>query len=93
MTFDFGRLIAHAARTRRLSAGSIIGSGTISNKEAGARPAGARAAPAMPALRSSSVETIRSGQPATPFLRSGDRLRIEMLGDGGASISAPSSRL
>jgi fumarylacetoacetate (FAA) hydrolase len=88
MTFDFGRLIAHAARTRRLSAGSIIGSGTISNKEAGGpgRPAAEGGTGYACIAEQRSVETIRAGQPATPFLKFGDQLRIEMLEDGGASI-------
>ena len=88
MTFDFGRLIAHAARTRRLSAGSIIGSGTISNKEAGGpgRPAAEGGTGDACIAEQRSVETIRAGQPATPFLKFGDQLRIEMLEDGGASI-------
>jgi fumarylacetoacetate (FAA) hydrolase len=88
MTFDFGQLIAHAARTRRLSAGSIIGSGTISNKEEGGpgRPAAEGGTGYACIAEQRSVETIRNGQPATQFLRFGDRLRIEMLDDGGASI-------
>jgi fumarylacetoacetate (FAA) hydrolase len=88
MTFDFGRLIAHAARTRRLSAGSIIGSGTISNKEAGGpgRPVAEGGTGYACIAEQRSVETIRSGQPATPFLRFGDQVRIEMLGDSGASV-------
>ena len=62
MTFDFGRLIAHAARTRRLSAGSIIGSGTISNKEAGGpgRPAAEGGTGYACIAEQRSVETIRS---------------------------------
>ena len=88
MTFDFGQLIAHAARTRRLTAGSIIGSGTISNKEDGG--------PGQPVRQGGfgyaciaeqrSVETIRNGKPATPFLKFGDRVRIEMLDRDGASL-------
>ena len=88
MTFDFGRLIAHAARTRRLGPGSIIGSGTISNKEEGGtgRPAAEGGAGYACIAEQRSVETIRAGKPATPFLRFGDHVRIEMLDSEGASI-------
>jgi fumarylacetoacetate (FAA) hydrolase len=88
MTFDFGQLIAHAARTRRLSAGSIIGSGTISNKEQGGpgRPAAEGGTGYACIAEQRSVETIRSGKPTTPFLKFGDRLRIEMLDEAGVSI-------
>jgi fumarylacetoacetate (FAA) hydrolase len=106
MTFDFGRLIAHAARTRPLAAGSIIGSGTVSNKDAEGGPGrpvseGGRGYSCIAELRM--IETIRSGKPQTPFLRFGDQVRIEMLDPKGHSIfgaidqvveahSAPSSR-
>jgi fumarylacetoacetate (FAA) hydrolase len=88
MTFDFGQLIAHAARTRRLSAGSIIGSGTISNKEEGGpgRPIAEGGTGYACIAEQRSVETIRSGKPMTPFLKFGDRLRIEMLNEAGTSI-------
>ncbi len=88
MTFGFGRLIAHAARTRRLGAGSIIGSGTVSNKENGGpgRPVSEGGKGYACIAEQRSVETIRSGRPETPFLKFGDRLRIEMLDGGGASI-------
>ena len=88
MTFDFGRLIAHAARTRRLGPGSIIGSGTISNKEDGGpgRPAAEGGAGYACIAEQRSVETIRNGKPATPFLKFGDRVRIEMLDRDGASL-------
>ena len=88
MIFDFPRLIAHVARTRELEAGSIVGSGTVSNKQGG--------------LFGSSVanggvgycciaevrmyESIEQGKPHTPFMRFGDRVRIEMLDGNGASI-------
>jgi fumarylacetoacetate (FAA) hydrolase len=88
MTFDFGRLIAHAARTRRLGPGSIVGSGTVSNKEAGGpgRPAAEGGTGYACIAEQRSVEIIRRGQPVTPFLRFGDRVRIEMLDPNGASI-------
>jgi fumarylacetoacetate (FAA) hydrolase len=78
MTFDFGQLIAHAAKTRPLCAGSIIGSGTVSNKH------GARGYSCIAELRM--VETIRDGEPKTPFLSFGDEVRIEMMDAHGHSI-------
>lgn len=89
MTFDFGRLIAHAARTRRLSAGSIIGSGTVSNRDPDGGPgrpvrAGGRGYSCIAEQRM--VEIILEGEAKTPFLRWGDRVRIEMLDPEGRSI-------
>jgi fumarylacetoacetate (FAA) hydrolase len=78
MTFAFPQLIAHAAKTRFLSAGSIIGSGTISNRDA------ARGSACIAEKRMR--ETIADGAPKTPFLRFGDRVRIEMLDPQGHSI-------
>jgi fumarylacetoacetate (FAA) hydrolase len=88
MTFDFGRLIAHAARTRRLAAGSIIGSGTVSNREDGGpgRPANEGGTGYACIAEQRAVETIRAGRPMTAFLKFGDRVRIEMLDGAGASI-------
>ncbi len=89
MTFDFPRLIAHAAKTRPLSAGSIVGSGTVSNKDADGGPGrpideGGRGYACIAELRT--IETIRAGAPKTPFLKSGDIVRIEMLDRSGRSI-------
>ena len=89
MTFDFPMLIAHAARTRPLSAGTIVGSGTVSNRGADGGPGatvtdGGRGYSCLAELRV--VETIRSGAPSTPFLASGDTIRIEMLDADGRSI-------
>jgi fumarylacetoacetate (FAA) hydrolase len=78
MTFDFPRLIAHAALTRRLRAGSIIGSGTVSNKD--------RSVGSSCLAEKRSLEQIADGQPRTPFLRFGDRVRIEMLDARGQSL-------
>jgi fumarylacetoacetate (FAA) hydrolase len=78
MNFDFPTLIAHAARTRELEAGSIIGSGTVSNRD----PAAGSSCLAERRM----IETIEKGQPETPFLRFGDRVRIEMLDEAGRSI-------
>ncbi len=82
MTFNFPALVAHAARTRPLCAGSIIGSGTVSNRGPDGGPGrpvpdGGRGYSCIAELRT--VETLRSGAPVTPFLRFGDRIRIEML--------------
>ncbi|AMG74277.1 fumarylacetoacetate hydrolase family protein [Sphingopyxis granuli] len=81
MTFDFGRLIAHAARTRHLGAGTIIGSGTVSNRDADGGPGkpiaeGGLGYSCLAEVRT--VETIRGGAPATPFMQKGDTVRIWM---------------
>ena len=88
MTFSFPQLVAHAARTRCLGAGSIVGSGTISNR--------GTAGPAEPVERGGvgytclaearTAETIATGQPKSPYLRFGDRVRLEMLDAAGHSI-------
>ena len=78
MTFDFPQLIAHAARTRRLAAGTIVGSGTVSNTDAAAGSA------CLAEVRM--IETLEAGAPRTPFLRFGDTVRIEMVDAAGASI-------
>ncbi len=78
MTFDFPRLIAHAARTRRLRAGSIIGSGTVSNYD--------RSLGSSCLAEKRTLEQIAEGQPRTPFLKFGDRVRIEMLDARGQSL-------
>ena len=84
MTFDFGTLIAHAARTRRLGAGTIIGSGTVSNRDEGGGPGrpvadGGLGYSCIAEVRM--VETILRGQPETPFLRHGDTVAITMRDD------------
>ena len=89
MTFDFGQLTAHAAKTRWLAAGSIIGSGTVSNRDEDGGPGrpiaeGGVGYSCLAELRT--VETLRHGAPRTPFLKAGDRVRIEMLGADGRSI-------
>ncbi|WP_119458478.1 fumarylacetoacetate hydrolase family protein [Rhodospirillaceae bacterium SYSU D60014] len=78
MTFDFPALIAHAAKTRRLSAGTIIGSGTVSNRD---RAAGASCLAELRVL-----ETLDTGEARTPFLKFGDTVRIEMQDAAGRSI-------
>jgi fumarylacetoacetate (FAA) hydrolase len=82
MTFDFGQLIAHAAKTRDLAAGTIIGSGTVSNRGADGGPGkavseGGRGYSCIAEQRM--IETIAAGKPLTPFLKPGDRVEIEML--------------
>ena len=88
MTFSFAQLIAHAAKTRELEAGSIIGSGTVSNKQGSLHGSsianGGVGYCCLAELRM--YETIEQGAPATPFLRFGDTVRIEMLDADGASV-------
>ena len=84
MTFDFGQLIAHAARTRSLCAGTIIGSGTVSNRDADGGPGrpvadGGLGYSCLAEVRT--IETIRTGAPVTPFLKAGDSVRIWMDDD------------
>ena len=81
MTFDFGRLIAHAAKTRDLCAGTIIGSGTVSNRDSDGGPGrpiaeGGRGYSCIAEQRM--IETISTGKPITSFLKHGDRVEIEM---------------
>jgi fumarylacetoacetate (FAA) hydrolase len=88
-TFSLPRLVAHAAKTRRLSAGTIIGSGTVSNKGADGGPGkpvseGGLGYSCIAEIRM--IETIASGAPKTPFLKSGDTVRIEMLDSAGHSV-------
>jgi fumarylacetoacetate (FAA) hydrolase len=88
MTFSFPQLIAHAAKTRALAAGTIVGSGTVSNKQGGGpgRPVADGGVGYSCIAEQRTVEAILAGKPSTPFLRFGDRVRIEMLDDGGRSI-------
>lgn len=83
MTFDFAQLIAHAATTRHLAAGTIIGSGTVAN-EAAREPSSDIGHSCIAERRM--LETIWRGAPETPWLRFGDRVRIEMLDAVGRSI-------
>lgn len=81
MTFDFGQLIAHAAKTRALGAGTIIGSGTVSNRGADGGPGkpiseGGLGYSCLAEVRT--VETILRGKPETPFMKAGDTVRIWM---------------
>lgn len=88
MTFDFGQLVAHAAKTRNLVAGTIIGSGTVSNKRDGAAgktiAEGGDGYSCIAEIRM--IETIESGAAKTPFMSFGDTVRIEMKDRTGHSI-------
>lgn len=88
MTFDFGMLIAHAARTRPLSAGSIIGSGTVSNKLDGGpgKPVAEGGAGYSCIAEQRMIETIASGAAKTPFLKFGDCVEIDMRDARGHSV-------
>ncbi len=89
MTFDFPTLIAHAARTRPLSAGTIIGSGTVSNRDAQGgpgKPVSQGGAGYSCLAEQRMVEQILQGAVHTPFLRAGDRVRIEMRDATGRSL-------
>jgi fumarylacetoacetate (FAA) hydrolase len=78
MQFDFAQLVAHAAKTRPLSAGTIVGSGTVANEDTSLG--------ASCFAEQRTVETLRDGKPSTPFMKYGDVVRIEMLDKSGASI-------
>ncbi len=78
MTFHFGQLIAHLCKTRKVRAGSIVGSGTVSNQD------GSQGYSCIAEKRA--VETIESGAPKTEFMRFGDTIRIEMKGGDGTSL-------
>jgi fumarylacetoacetate (FAA) hydrolase len=78
MTFHFGQLIAHIAKTRRVRAGSVVGSGTVSNKD------WSRGYSCIAEKRA--IETIESGAPKTGFMKFGDTIRIEMKGADGLSV-------
>jgi len=86
MTFHFGQLIAHVAKTRNLRAGSIIGSGTVSNKgvEQNGRMEWPKGYSCIAEKRC--IETIQEGKPSTEFMKFGDTIRIEVKGKDGASI-------
>src|SRR3546814_1399487 len=82
ISFDFGQLIAHAAKTRNLGAGTIIGSGTVSNRDAGGGPGkpiaeGGVGYSCLAEVRT--VETILHGDAKTPFMEKGDTVRIWMV--------------
>jgi fumarylacetoacetate (FAA) hydrolase len=78
MQFDFGQLVAHAAKTRQLTAGTVVGSGTIANEDT------SKGASCLAEQRT--VETLRDGKPSTPFLSFGDRVKIDVTDRDGKSI-------
>jgi fumarylacetoacetate (FAA) hydrolase len=78
MQFDFAQLVAHAAKTRPLSAGTIVGSGTVANEDTSLG--------ASCFAEKRTVETLELGKPVTPFMSFGDTVRIEMLARDGASV-------
>lgn len=78
MTFHFGQLIAHIGKTRNVRAGSIVGSGTVSNKD------WSRGYSCIAEKRA--IETIEGGAPKTEFMKYGDTIRIEMKGSDGSSV-------
>ena len=88
MVFDFRDLIAHVTKTRNMVAGAIVGSGTVSNKQGTAHGTsiaeGGVGYTCIAEVRM--IETIRDGAPATPFMRYGDTVRLEMLDASGTSI-------
>ncbi|MEL6831087.1 MAG: fumarylacetoacetate hydrolase family protein [Pseudomonadota bacterium] len=88
-TFSLARLVSHAAKTRPLSAGTVIGSGTVSNKGADGGPGkpvseGGLGYSCIAEIRM--IEAIVNGAPSTPFMKPGDRVRMEMFDENGASI-------
>ena len=88
MTFSFDELVAHAAKTRPLGAGAIIGSGTVSNKLDGGpgKPINEGGVGYSCIAEIRTIETINSGKPSTSFMKFGDRIRISMDDEAGQSI-------
>lgn len=86
MTFHFGQLIAHICKTRNVRAGSIVGSGTVSNKGVGKGKAMEWPKGYSCIAEKRCIETIQTGQPVTEFMKFGDTIRIEMKGRDGQSI-------
>jgi fumarylacetoacetate (FAA) hydrolase len=89
MTFGFGTLVAHLAKTRNLGAGSIIGSGTVSNRDSDGGPGkpierGGKGYSCLAEVRT--VEAILDGKPSTPFLKAGDTVRIWMEDEHGHAL-------
>ena len=86
MTFHFGQLIAHMGKTRNVRAGSIVGSGTVSNKsiDVNGKPEWPKGYSCIAEKRA--IETILDGKPSTEFMKFGDSIRIEMKGKDGLSV-------
>jgi fumarylacetoacetate (FAA) hydrolase len=88
MTFHFGQLIAHAAKTRPLVAGTVIGSGTVSNKlnDGPGKPVADGGVGYSCIAEIRMIETIENGKPSTPFMSFGDNIQIEMFNAQGQTI-------
>mgnify|MGYP003382442350 FL=1 len=86
MTFHFGQLIAHLCKTRNVRAGSIIGSGTVSNKGVPGKEGTQWPKGYSCIAEKRAIETIQDGQPSTQYMRYGDTIRIEMKGRDGQDI-------
>ena len=88
MTFNFGQLVAHAARTRPLCAGTVIGSGTVSNKlnDGPGKPVSEGGVGYSCIAEIRMIETIENGKPTTPFMSFGDTIEMEMFDKEGQSI-------
>ena len=87
MTFHFGQLIAHICKTRNVRAGSIVGSGTVSNKGVTGKDGKTEWPKGYSCIAEQrAIETIQHGKPSTEFMKFGDTVRIEMAGDDGSSI-------
>jgi fumarylacetoacetate (FAA) hydrolase len=86
MTFHFGQLIAHMGKTRNIRAGSVVGSGTVSNKsvDVKGKPEWTKGYSCIAEKRA--IETILDGQPSTEFMKFGDTIRIEMKGKDGQTL-------
>jgi fumarylacetoacetate (FAA) hydrolase len=86
MTFHFGQLIAHLCKTRNVRAGSIIGSGTVSNRatEVNGKKEWTKGYSCIAEKRA--IETIQDGKPGTDYMKFGDTIRIEMKGRDGQSV-------
>jgi len=86
MTFHFGQLIAHMGKTRNVRAGSIVGSGTVSNKsvDVSGKPEWPKGYSCIAEKRA--IETILDGKPSTEFMKFGDTIRIEMKAKDGQSV-------
>ena len=86
MTFHFGQLIAHLCKTRNVRAGSIVGSGTVSNRaiEVDGKKEWIKGYSCIAEKRA--IETIQEGKPLTEYMKFGDRIRIEMMGRDGQSL-------
>jgi fumarylacetoacetate (FAA) hydrolase len=86
MHFHFGQLIAHAAKTRRLRAGTIVGSGTVSNKGVARKNRTEWPNGYSCIAEKRAMETLQDGQPSTEFMKFGDTIRIEVKGRDGGSV-------